>query len=290
MVTRFLFFFITFGLLLHGCVRIPDHHSTVGKYNELSGISTECFRKDNISPSVSEATNQIAELNSQSFIVLNWNSHRGSSRGWQEDFERLSNNIDLVVLQEGYLTDYLQEQLNKQQYHWDVAKAFTYNDIYTGVLTASKVRPDFLCSFRAVEPLSGIPKTVLITRYPLSGTDKTLLFINTHMINFSLDNSAYRAQMGKIVKVASQHRGPLIIAGDFNSWNKERLQILEDAIHELDARPVTFETDHRVSFLGQKVDHIFFRNLIPTDAVTEKVTTSDHNLMLVTFKLADEEK
>ncbi len=289
MAKRTFFCIIAIGLLLAGCVKIPDRHSTVGKYNELGDINTECLWKDSILPANGPAApQQIDELNSRSFRVLNWNSYKGSKKGWQEDFERLTSQSDLVVLQEGYLTGDLQELLNKKQYSWDIAKAFTYHDIDTGVLTASRVKPDFLCSFRVPEPLSGIPKTVLITRYPLSGTDESLLVANIHMVNFSLDLSAYRAQLEKTVEVVSQHRGPFIICGDFNSWNTERLRILTDIMQELGARAVTFETDHRVRFMGQLVDHIFYRKLVPLEALTEKVTTSDHNPMLVTFRLADD--
>ena len=280
------FCIIATGVLLAGCVSIPDRHSTVGKYNESGDINTECRI---LPPNGPAAAQQVDELNSRSFRVLNWNSHKGSNKKWQKDFERLTSHSDLVILQEGYLTNDLQELLNKKQYNWDIARAFSYKDIYAGVLTGSRVKPDFLCSFRVPEPLSGIPKTVLITRYPFSGTGETLLVANIHMINFSLDISVYRAQLGKIAEVVSQHRGPLIIAGDFNTWNKERLRILADFTKQLGIRAVTFATDHRVTFMGQRFDHIFYRQLVPLEALTEKVTTSDHNPMLVTFRLADDE-
>jgi len=283
-----LFYIIAIWLLLASCVSIPELHGTAGHYNESDDINTECFTTDRIlSNKTPAATLQIAALNSRSFKVLNWNSYKGRNTIWQEDLERLSSLSDLVVLQEGYLTGDLQDLLNKKQYSWDIAKAFTYKDIYTGVLTASRVEPDFLCSFRAPEPLSGIPKTVLITRYPLSGTNEYLVIANIHMINFSFDLADYRAQLEKTVEVLSQHRGPLIISGDFNSWNRARKEILADFTQELGAKEVVFDTDHRATFMGQQVDHIFYRKLVPIEALTEKVTTSDHNPMLVTFRLAD---
>jgi endonuclease/exonuclease/phosphatase (EEP) superfamily protein YafD len=289
MTKRFLFYIIAIGLLLVGCVRIPDLHGTAGHYNESGDINTECFATDRIlARNTSAAAQEITELNSLNFRVLNWNSYKGRDTIWQKDLERLSSQSDLVILQEGYLTDDLQDLLNRKQYSWDIATAFTYKDIYTGVLTASRVKPDFLCSFRALEPLGGIPKTVLITRYPLSGTDEYLVIANIHMINFSFDLAVYRAQLEKVVEVVSQHRGPLIISGDFNSWNKARRKILADITQELGAREVVFDTDRRATFMGQRVDHIFYRKLVPLEALTEKVTTSDHNPMLVTFRLADD--
>ena len=289
MINRSHFYIIVIGVLLSGCVSIPDIHGTAGHYNTSDDINTECITTNpllllNIAP----AKLRVSALNPQGFRVLNWNSHKGSDTKWQEEFERLSRISDLVVLQEGYLSDDLQDLLNKKQYNWDIAKAFTYKDIYTGVLTASKVKPDFLCSFRAPEPFIGIPKTVLITRYPLSGTDEYLVIANIHMINFTFDIAEYRAQLEKAVEVISHHRGPLIISGDFNSWNKTRWKLLADTMKELDAKEVVFDSDHRATFFGQRVDHVFYRKLVPLEALTEKVTTSDHNPMLVTFRLADD--
>ena len=289
MINRSLCYIVLIGLLLAGCVSIPDIHATAGHYNKSGGINAECSTTDPILlRNIPPATLQVAALNSQGFRVLNWNSYKGNDSKWQEEFERLSRLSDLVVLQEGYLSDDLQDLLNKKQYNWDIAKAFTYKDIYTGVLTASKVKPDFLCSFRVREPFIGVPKTVLITRYPLSGTDEYLVIANIHMINFSFDLQDYRAQLEKAVEVISQHQGPLIISGDFNSWNKTRRKLLADTMKELGAKEVVFNTDHRATFIGQRVDHIFYRKLVPLEALTERVKTSDHNPMLVTFRLAND--
>jgi endonuclease/exonuclease/phosphatase (EEP) superfamily protein YafD len=289
MVKQTFFCIVAILLLAAGCVRIPEHHGTAGKYNELSDINTECFSQDaTLSFNPLAANQQADELNARNFVVLNWNSYKGKKKGWQEDFDRLSSQSDLVIMQEGHLNVDLQDLLNKRQYKWDIAKAFIYRDTYHGVLTASRIKPDFLCSLRQPEPLSGIPKTVLITRYPLANTVESLVVANVHMINFSLDIAAYRAQLTKIAEIVAQHQGPLIVAGDFNSWNTARQSTLAEFMQELDLRQVGFEDDKRVTFMGQNVDHIFYKKLLPIEAFTEKVTTSDHNPMLVTFRLTDD--
>jgi endonuclease/exonuclease/phosphatase family metal-dependent hydrolase len=256
MAKRTLLYIIAIGLFLSGCVRIPDLHETAGHYNVSGDMNTECFTTNSIQPgNTPAAALQNGALNSRSFTVLNWNSHKGRNAIWQEDLERLSSRSDLVVLQEGYLTDDLQDLLNKKQYSWDIAKAFTHNDIYTGVLTASRIKPDFA---------------------------------NIHMVNFTINLADYRAQLEKIAEVLSQHQGPLIISGDFNSWDTARRKILANITQELGVWEVAFDTDHRKTFMGQPLDHVFYRKLVPLEALTEKVTTSDHNPMLVTFRLADD--
>ncbi len=287
---RTFFSLIVILSFLAGCVKIPDRHNTLGTYNELHDINTECLRNENLLSYFPLASSSaIGELNSNNFTVLNWNIHKGRSNIWLDEFDRLSTPIDLMVLQEGYLTDDLESLLDERQYYWDIARAFTYNDINTGVLTASRVKPDFLCSFRIPEPLIGIPKTVLITRYPFSGINASLLLVNIHMINISFAADAYRAQIVKISDLLSLHNGPLILAGDFNSWSSERIKILNELAEQHDLTAVTFKADNRALFMGRTVDHIYYRQLVPLQAVSVKVTTSDHNPMMVTFKLADDE-
>ena len=45
---------------------------------------------------------------------------------------------------------------------------------------------------------------------------------NLHAINFALGTDAYRAQLDAIATELSHHRGPIVVAGDFNTWNDER--------------------------------------------------------------------
>jgi hypothetical protein len=56
----------------------------------LHDINTECPQEKNIVPTYAAAIpQQVDELNSQEFMLLNWNSYKGSNKGWLEDLERL---------------------------------------------------------------------------------------------------------------------------------------------------------------------------------------------------------
>jgi len=275
--------------LLAGCWKIPEKHQTMGNYKETAVVNA-----DNLCRGLSGNGEQkilpggIDTLDSQQFSLMNWNSYKGKGKEWQDDLDRLIRGGDIVTLQEGYLTDQLQEELQQHDFFWDIAAAFLLKKIPSGVLTASRVKPDYLCSFRVKERLTGIPKTVLITRYPLADTNDTLLLANVHMVNLSFDISAYRQQLEKTAGVLSQHPGPMIISGDFNSWSEERGALLKSFADKLHLRAVHFHDDNRSLFFGRPVDYVFYRGLVPQSTVTNEVTTSDHNPMLVTFSLADE--
>ena len=82
MAKRTLVSIIIIWLLLNGCVKIPERHSTLGKYNEMSNLNTECLWNDLFLPSdAAMAPQKMEELNSLNFKVLNWNSYKGNKKG-----------------------------------------------------------------------------------------------------------------------------------------------------------------------------------------------------------------
>ena len=280
--------FIIFALMLSSSyISVPDEHVTVGQRGDVN-IVTTAFHMDRLTdspPLISKKKKQ--ELDSDGFSLLTWNMLKGMKDGWKEDLQRLSSDVDLLVLQEAYLTDELRELLRNQRYNWDLTTAFEYKNIESGVLTASKIEPDFLCSYRFEEPLITIPKSMLITRYPLSDTNQLLMVANIHSINFTVGTSRFRAQLQQFEELASKHHGPLVMAGDFNTWSKERMAIVDSVAENLNLQAVNFDENKRVTIFGHNVDHIYFRGLVPCEAVVSPVTTSDHNPMRVTFRLAE---
>lgn len=228
-------------------------------------------------------------LDSTDFSLGNWNLQKGNTKGWQEDLIRLANKTDLLLIQEAYISEKLRLILKNGNYHWDLVEAFTYNGVKAGVLTASKTVPDFVCALRALDPLFGVPKTILTTRYPLSDTQQWLLVANIHMINFALGTSEFRDQLNPLVKLLEEHAGPLIISGDFNTWSPQRLAIVESIAARLKLKPLHFQENNLREVFGMTVDYIYYRELEPIRKHVVKVKSSDHNPMLVRFKLNNNE-
>jgi endonuclease/exonuclease/phosphatase (EEP) superfamily protein YafD len=279
-------------LILSGCFYALTGHLIVSQRGDINTINTtiNCDINPLTHQPQGSAMEQVTGLNSKGFSLMNWNMLKGKKIGWKRDFRRFSTISDLIIIQEACLSDDLWEALQKNRFNWDLATSFEFKKKKIGVLTASMIEPDYQCTFQNEEPLIQIPKNILITRYPLSETDQKLLVANVHLINFTLSSSKYRAQLLRMEQILSKHQGPLIVSGDFNSWNSERLAIVDTITKRLRLKPVHFDKNYRISIFGHNVDHIFYRGLEPFKAVVSVVTSSDHNPMWVTFRLADNDE
>jgi endonuclease/exonuclease/phosphatase (EEP) superfamily protein YafD len=273
-------------LILCGCFHIPEDNLVVSQRGDMNTIHTvggceiQDLKKD---PKLSAVAP--SELDSNVLSLLNWNVIKGKKQDFEDDFKRLSAAKDLITVQEAYLTEHFQRLLEERLPNWDLTTSFKYYRKETGVLTASKAAPNFFCMLRGEEPFIKFPKTILITRYALSQTDRMLLVANVHLINFSLSTSSYRKQLQLMEHVVARHQGPLIVAGDFNSWNDERKAIIEALSKRLDLKAVHFRKDNRARILGEIVDRIYYRDLVLIEANTFEVSSSDHNPMSATFAL-----
>lgn len=283
------FIFFAVLILFAGCVTIPANHFTVEQDGFTCSVTADCHcEKIDLQTSYLDPATAENGLDPERIILLNWNVQKETGHRWVQELSRFIRDVDLLTLQEGALTDELRELLSGDYAGgWTLASAFTKSNIHTGILTASKVKPDFSCSFRIDEPIIVVPKTVLITRYPIATTNLSLLLVNLHLVNFSFTNKTYREQLQKVLDLIKYHKGPLLISGDFNSWSSERMDIVREFASELGAEPVKFSEDHRSIFFGHILDYVYYRKLEPIEAVTLKVKTSDHNPMRITFRLAE---
>jgi endonuclease/exonuclease/phosphatase (EEP) superfamily protein YafD len=254
---------------------------------ETRRLTAECTAAG-LASSVPPLTAPAPALNADGFSLVSWNIFKGNKEGWAEDFQKLSRNADILSLQEAYLTDRLKNMLEQGRYQWDMTAALEYRQIEAGVLTAARTAPTFTCAFRETEPITRIPKSVLITRYPLSGTALELLVANIHAINFTMGTSVFQKQIDRLEGLLATCRGPLIVSGDFNTWTAGRMSRVTAMAHRLGLAAVRFGENRRSRFFGHDVDHIYYRGLEAKNAASPDVSTSDHNPLTVVFNLADE--
>ena len=233
-----------------------------------------------------QAEQPLPEITQKTFRLLVWNLHKGQDAGWQQVLNRLAQGRDLLLLQEVLNTQELAAQYSSRFPTALYASAFAYLQQQSGVEILSQFAPHFYCAGAKSEPWIRIPKVGAAMSLPLSN-GQALLLVNVHLINFEINPTTYEEQLRTLMQLVSQHQGPLVLSGDFNSWNGYRAQIIQKVINEFGLEEVSFEQDHRLRFLGNPLDHIFVRGLNVLNATTEPTESSDHAPLLLEVELAD---
>ena len=221
----------------------------------------------------------IPKLTSSHFRLVNWNVHKGQDKGWQEDLARLSKQADFVLLQEAT------QHQNLSTFSTALfVSSFSFNELLSGVKTFTQTQPEWYCGGGVAEPLIQIPKVASVMNLPLE-KGNSLLLINVHLINFEWGISAYQEQLEQLFSLIENYQGPIVMAGDFNAWNEDRLNLVNNLMRKYGLDSVALSQDERVRFLGYPLDYIFTRGVKVVSATSEVVTSSDHNPLLMTFEL-----
>jgi endonuclease/exonuclease/phosphatase (EEP) superfamily protein YafD len=280
---------VTSASLVYGCasLSIPHGMEVVHHRSETARTFTIDAIRQCIEQNCRVARSLVApqELDPDRISILNWNIYKSRRENWMADFDEFSRGQDIVIIQEAMLHSNLTESLNAQRFNWDLSTGFEYKNVATGVLTASHVKAASQSGLRMTEPILRLPKTTLISRYDLRGTPKQLLVANIHGINFTLGRRAYSAQIRALQAMLEQHDGPIILAGDFNSWNDQRQRIISQMTERLSLQSLRYENHKRTRIFGREIDHVFYRGLEPLKIETRDVTSSDHKPIMVTFRI-----
>ncbi len=229
---------------------------------------------------------QSSQVSAQELNVLVWNVYKGQ-RGsrFHEDFKRLANPADFILLQEAVLDQHMpkiwQEHFGEHQ--WIMAQSFQYSKAATstGVCIGAK------WSASAVEYLFAkgreffwfTPKISLFSEFDFAG--QKALIVSTHLLNF-VTIEIFTASLNEIAEKISHFSGPVLLAGDFNTWNAKRYKAMKSIFANLQLEHVIFDHDKR--FL--KLDHIFVRGFSITAAqIHHQVSSSDHYPLEIKLRL-----
>ncbi|OFZ20221.1 MAG: hypothetical protein A2X94_09525 [Bdellovibrionales bacterium GWB1_55_8] len=208
--------------------------------------------------------------------VLVWNVHKAVDQRFSHDLARLASRSDLMILQEAVLNPRDRDFLGiSSEHEWHMASSFFFDGgIGTGVATGARAAPFSVGFVRSPmgELFVWTPKMTLISSYKLRGMIRRLLVVNVHAINF-VDRISFFASMTKIERAIKDHDGPVILAGDFNTWSPSRLAFLGLMAFRNRLKSVSFKRDSR--FL--RLDHVLVRELGVEDAeLMDEIESSDH--------------
>ncbi|KJY82327.1 hypothetical protein TW81_14615 [Vibrio galatheae] len=217
-----------------------------------------------------------------------WNIYKQNKSNWQESLTKLSQDKHLILIQEASMTDEFKQWIEQQGWFANLVDAFEVFDVAAGVLNLSASAPSKACAYTELEPWLRLPKSALYAVYPLSSGEE-LAVVNIHAVNFTYGTQEYSRQLKTLTDELSDHSGPIIVAGDFNSWSEERLVVMSAALSQLGLKEVVYQPDNRTQFItGLPLDHVFYRGLRLEKAEAPINDASDHNPILVNFRLTSD--
>ncbi len=220
-----------------------------------------------------------AEALGERFTVVVWNVHK-EREAVMDELPGLVDAPGLVLLQEGMgprVGPPLSEEGRATQV---VSFHFVRGGAATGVVTWSRAVVSAAEGVRteAREPV-GTPKSSLVSEHPIEGGGSVLV-VNVHGINVRRAELLDR-QLGALEARVEGHRGPVIVAGDFNTWSRRRRAVVEGFVRRLGLERVFVGED------APKLDAVFVRGLVVEGAEVVDTRASDHDALVVRVRVAE---
>lgn len=215
----------------------------------------------------------------EEFGVLCWNTQKlTQTLEFEVTLARLLSEYpsQILLFQEAKLA--LHTGWKMPEWSYAVAPNMQTRSSVFGVLTASQI------AFSDVRPLltrnrEGVfatHKSYLLSYHPLPN-EQSLLIVNVHAINFVSANFFLR-EMELLKAELLDHNGPLIVAGDFNVWSRQRRLHLRRFCRSVGLRQAYMDDpQHIKTYRQHPLDFIFYRDLWLKGAAAIHTITSDHN-------------
>lgn len=270
--------------LLFVYVFATDGVQLVSEVEASTGDDVVRLQSCEVGPVMSENISYTQGLNPEKISFLNWNIYKGNGDDWQRDLSKFAQYHDVMAIQEVLLNDELTGLLETHDFNWVMNTAFHLNGAAAGVMTVASSEVLHSCGFKEKEPLIRIPKSTLISYYAINGSNQKLLVANIHGINFTLGINSYRRQLEKLHDAIERHDGPMIVAGDFNSWSNNRMSEVNELIEKLSLSEIEYVVNNKAHVFGRAIDHVFYRQLELVNNQVWQVSSSDHNPISVDFK------
>jgi endonuclease/exonuclease/phosphatase (EEP) superfamily protein YafD len=262
-------------------------------------LTVSCEATDVVKVSeFSEQSRPVAE----SISIVTWNAEKGGNEQFKPDLARLvvEDKPDFVFLQEAQA-----DLLTTARIGGYFASSWRYpwaNGKTIGMLALSHTPPVRIQPMRSKHKEFAVtaPKLSLVTEYPLVN-GQSLLAVNVHLLAFERwTTTGFGAQMDELKTVMEAHTGPIMLVGDFNTWNQKRLDLVEKVIEEVGLTEVTeFSSERRTGdkespFLNWllgideklPLDRVYYRGFTHHSAKVLPYDSSDHRAIQVTLELA----
>lgn len=218
-----------------------------------------------------------------------WNMCKGvGGELFEHDYRSLCYRSDLILTQEALLSKRSIETFCEQGFQTIHAASYKRRDgLRDGVMTVSRVASHqgtpkrVICKYP--EPLLKTPKAALIQTFPMAG-GKSLMVINIHATLIRLKAAAVE-EMEHLLTHLPKHDGPILLAGDFNTFTPGYLRAVSLVLQRLGLKYVPIPDDPRPK--TQALDQVFLKDLEVTRiSIDTSIRNSDHFPIIMELRYA----
>ena len=222
------------------------------------------------------------------FTVLSWNVAKLTLKSSYIEYLKLivkDYKIDMLLLQE--VKKQLARELDVFDFSYILSPNIETKKHVFGVMNAFNMSCEnnmsLLTKKRELKYMTH--KVSLITKHKISNS-QTLLMVNIHAINF-VKNSNFHQELNYLKEAIKSHFGPMIVAGDFNTWNVKRVNMLKEFVQDLSLEEVKFNDSSNIKkVFKNSLDYMFYRGIeLTRSMVINSKKISDHNPIIATFNL-----
>ncbi len=208
-----------------------------------------------------------------------WNLCKGAGgRLFEHDYRMVCYRSDLILTQEALLSEKGLATFCEPGFEAIHAASYKRRDgIRDGVMTVARVSSTpatqrIVCKYP--EPVFKTPKVALVTFYRMQGREKSLMVINIHATLIRRVKSALE-EIEHLLASLPAHDGPMILAGDFNTFTPGYLSAISNSLESIGLEYVPIPNDPRPT--TGALDQVFVRGLsVERIYVDTAITNSDH--------------
>ncbi len=221
---------------------------------------------------------------------LVWNIFKAKRSHWLADFKALTADRDLVCFQEAVVNAPSDDAFaSSQRFEWVMAGSHEHpqSGVVTGVKTGCVTKPLKQTVHRSnySEPVLKTQKLLLETHYAITDSTHSLMVLNMHAINF-VSVKKFVDQLDQLSMALGYHDGPILLAGDFNTWSPKRLSHFIAMATDAGLTEAGMQRRVKMRHLNAHLDHVFYRGLsLMAVESLEHVTSSDHAPITASFKI-----
>lgn len=231
-------------------------------------------------------TPELTSFNPDEIRVSIWNLCKGAGGiMFEHDYRTLCYRSDLILTQEALLSRKSIKTYCEQGFEAIHAASYKRRDgLRDGVMTVSRVPAAgeikrIVCKYP--EPLFKTPKVALVKCFDINGSSERLMVINIHATLVRLKSAAVE-EMEHLLANLPVHEGPILLAGDFNTFTPGYLQAVSGVLNKIGLEYVRIPNDPRPK--TQALDQVFCRGLnIKNLKIDTDIKNSDHFPIVLTL-------